>query len=165
LILEAAFEAFAKEGLAVPIDEIARRAGVGAGTVYRHFPAKEDLFKAVISDRMQRLVEKGTELLKSEAPGEALFAFVRLVVLEWGSNRGIADTLAGVDIDVSDLDDELQTATEGLLEAAQRAGTVRPDVTAAEVKALIVACMSVHPHETELVGRVTEIVLDGLRRR
>ena len=52
-VLETAYETFAAEGLSVPIDEIARRAGVGAGTVYRHFPTKEDLFRAVVESRLQ----------------------------------------------------------------------------------------------------------------
>ena len=51
-MLEVAYETFAAEGLSVPIDEIARRAGVGAGTVYRHFPTKDDLYKAVVEDRI-----------------------------------------------------------------------------------------------------------------
>ena len=53
-VLEVAYDTFAAEGLSVPIDEIARRAGVGAGTVYRHFPTKEDLFRAVVDDRLRR---------------------------------------------------------------------------------------------------------------
>ncbi len=56
-VLEVAYETFAAEGLAVPIDEIARRAGVGAGTVYRHFPTKEALFGAVFEDRMRRIAD------------------------------------------------------------------------------------------------------------
>ncbi len=68
-VLDVAYETFAAEGLSVPIDEIARRAGVGAGTVYRHFPTKESLFAAVIENRMQRIVDDGYALLKSEGPG------------------------------------------------------------------------------------------------
>ena len=59
-VLEVAYETFAAEGLSVPIDEIARRAGVGAGTVYRHFPTKEDLFRAVVDGPDQRIVDEGT---------------------------------------------------------------------------------------------------------
>ena len=58
-VLEVAYETFAADGLAVPIDEIARRAGVGAGTVYRHFPTKEDLYKAVVEDRIGNIVDEG----------------------------------------------------------------------------------------------------------
>lgn len=58
-VLEVAYQTFAADGLSVPVDEIARRAGVGAGTVYRHFPTKEALFQAVIADRMHRIIDKG----------------------------------------------------------------------------------------------------------
>ena len=94
-VLEAALEAFAADGLSVPIDEIARRAGVGAGTVYRHFPAKEDLVGAVIDDQMQRIIDGGHALLEAGNPGEALFTFLRSAV-EWSAtNRGLVDALAG----------------------------------------------------------------------
>ena len=56
-VLKTAYETFAAEGLAVPIDEVARRAGVGAGTVYRHFPTKEDLFRAVVDSRIRRIID------------------------------------------------------------------------------------------------------------
>src|SRR6478672_731741 len=100
-VLEVAYETFAAEGLGVPIDEIARRAGVGAGTVYRHFPTKEDLFRAVIEDRISRIVDDGRALLAAGDPGEALFTFLRSTVLQWGAtDRGLADSLAGVGIDI-----------------------------------------------------------------
>src|SRR5256885_17263867 len=90
-VLEIAYDTFAAEGLAVPIDEIARRAGVGAGTVYRHFPTKEDLYRAVIEDRLNRIVADGRALLSSDDPGQALFAVLRSMVLQWGAtDRGLA---------------------------------------------------------------------------
>ncbi len=101
LVLDVAYETFAAEGLSVPIDEIARRAGVGAGTVYRHFPTKEALFRAVIEDRMQHLVDDGYALLESAGPGEAIFAFLRSIVLQWGAtDRGLVEALAGLGIDI-----------------------------------------------------------------
>ena len=162
-VLEVAFETFAAEGLSVPIDEIARRAGVGAGTVYRHFPAKEDLFRAVISDRLQRIVDEGRELLQSGEPGEALFTFLRSMVLEWGTNRGLADALAGADIDLTDVEQAFLAVTGELLRAAQKAGSVRPDVGAAEVKALMVGCQAIQTYNAELAERTVNVVLDGLR--
>lgn len=162
-VLEVAFETFAAEGLSVPIDEIARRAGVGAGTVYRHFPAKEDLFRAVISDRLQRIVDEGRELLQSGEPGEALFTFLRSMVLEWGTNRGLADALAGADIDLTDVEQAFLAVTGELLRAAQKAGSVRPDVGVAEVKALMVGCQAIQTYNAELAERTVNVVLDGLR--
>src|SRR6202011_5302498 len=100
-LLEVAYETFAAEGLSVPIAEIARRAGVGAGTVYRHFPTKEALFQAVIEDRMRRLGDDVHALLESAGPGEALFSFLRSLVLQWGAtDRGLVDAPAGLGIDI-----------------------------------------------------------------
>jgi AcrR family transcriptional regulator len=101
-VLEVAYDTFAAEGLSVPINEIARRAGVGAGTVYRHFPTKGALFQAVIEDRMQHLVDDGYDLLKSDARGEALFTYLRSIVLQWGvADSGLVDALAGFGIDIA----------------------------------------------------------------
>src|SRR6185437_6450260 len=72
-VLEVAYETFAADGLGVPIDEIARRAGVGAGTVYRHFPTKEDLFMAVVDSRLRHVIAAGHALLDDPGPAEALF--------------------------------------------------------------------------------------------
>ena len=79
-MLEAAEEVFASEGLAVPIDEVARRAGVGVGTVYRHFPTKEALFEAIVVARLEALVERAEELCTSDDPGAAMFTFISELV-------------------------------------------------------------------------------------
>ena len=73
-VLEVAYQTFADEGLSVPIDEIARRAGVGAGTVYRHFPTKDDLYRAVIEDRLQSITDAAAvcALANAERPDVVL---------------------------------------------------------------------------------------------
>jgi AcrR family transcriptional regulator len=167
-VLEVAYDTFAAEGLSVPVDEIARRAGVGAGTVYRHFPTKEALFQAVIEDRMQRLVDDGRALLHSEGSGEALFAFLRSMVLQWGAtDRGLADALAGLGIDIAtaapDAEDAFLAMLDELLRAAQRAGTARRDVGVREVKAIMVGCQAMEAYNSALAERVTDVVVDGLR--
>jgi AcrR family transcriptional regulator len=167
-VLEVAYDTFAAEGLSVPIDEIARRAGVGAGTVYRHFPTKEALFQAVIEDRMQRLVDDGRALLSSEGSGEALFTFLRSMVLHWGAtDRGLADALAGLGIDIAtaapDAEDGFLAMLDELLRAAQRAGTARPDIGVREVKAIMVGCQAMEAYNSALAERVTDVVVDGLR--
>src|ERR1035441_8815003 len=81
-VLEAARAAFAAEGIAVPLDDIARRAGVGAGTVYRHFPTKEALFEAVVADQLQLLVGDAREALRADDAGEAFFGFLATVIDE-----------------------------------------------------------------------------------
>ena len=169
-VLEVAYDTFAADGLSVPIDEIARRAGVGAGTVYRHFPTKETLFRAVIADRMRRIIDAGHALLESEQPGQALFAFLRSMVLRWGAaDRGLVEALAGVGIDVNtavpQAEDEFMALLGELLSAAQHAGIARPDVTVPEVKTLMVGCQAMQSYNGELAYKVTEVALDGLRRK
>jgi AcrR family transcriptional regulator len=167
-VLEVAYETFAAEGLGVPIDEIARRAGVGAGTVYRHFPTKEDLFRAVIEDRISGIVDDGRAVLASGDPGEALFTFLRSMVLQWGAkDRGLADALAGVGIDIKDAVPDAEEAFLGLLgellRAAQKARTVRSDVDVPDVKAIVVGCQAMQAYQPDKAARLTEVVLDGLR--
>jgi AcrR family transcriptional regulator len=167
-VLDVAFETFAAEGLSVPIDEIARRAGVGAGTVYRHFPTKEALFTAVIENRMRHAVDEGRALLESEGPGEALFDFLRSIVLQWGAtDRGLVDALAGSGIDIAcaapDTEDAFLAVLGELLSAAQSAGTARKDVDVREVKAILVGCQAMEAYNSAVAERVTDVVIDGLR--
>ena len=169
-VLEVAYDTFAAEGLSVPIDEIARRAGVGAGTVYRHFPTKEDLFRAVIEDRISRIVDDGRALLTSAGPGDALFTFLRSMVLEWGAtDQGLVDALAGVRIDIENAAPDAEGAFLGLLgellRAAQKAGTVRDDLDVPDVKALMVGAQAIQTYRPDTAERLTEVVLDGLRPR
>jgi AcrR family transcriptional regulator len=169
-LLEIAYQTFAAEGLSVPIDEIARRAGVGAGTVYRHFPTKEDLFRAVVEERISSIVDDGRALLSSQNPGQALFTFVRSMVLQWGAaDHGLVDALAGVGIDINEAVPDAEAAFLGLvgdlLAAAQKAGTVRADVDVRDVKAIVVGCQAMQAYTPEAADRLLEVVLDGLRPR
>lgn len=163
-----ASETFATEGLGVPIDEIARRAGVGAGTVYRHFPLKEALFRAVVEDRINRITEEGRALLATEDPAGALFIYLRSRVLQWGAtNRGLADALAGLGIDVEASMPAAEQAFIGvlgdLLRAAQKAGTARRDLDAWDLKAIMVGTQAMQSYRADAAERLTEVVLDGLR--
>jgi AcrR family transcriptional regulator len=167
-VLEVAYETFAAEGLSVPIDEIARRAGVGAGTVYRHFPTKEDLFRAVVERRLGRIIAEGRALLDEPGPGEAIFSFLRSMVLQWGAtDRGMVEALAGLGIDIAqaapDAEDAFLAMLDDLLRAAQNAGTVRRDIGVREVKSILVGCQAMEAYNAELAERVTDVVVDGLR--
>lgn len=167
-VLDVAYATFAAEGLSVPIDEVARRAGVGAGTVYRHFPTKEALFTAVIENRMQRLVDDGHALLETEGPGEALFAFLRSMVLQWGAaDRGLVDALAGYGVDIEcaapEAEDAFKAMLGELLRAAQRAGTARRDIDLRDLKAILVGCQAMQAYDSGLAERATDVVIDGLR--
>lgn len=166
-VLDIAYRTFADEGLSVPIDEIARRAGVGAGTVYRHFPTKDDLYRAVIEDRLHAVTEEGLAVLAADDPGEALYDFL-LSMVRWGdTDQGMVDALAGLGIDVNvvvpDAEAQFLGLLAELLTVSQKAGTVRSDVSAAEVKALLVACQAVQRYDPDVADRVVEMMLDGLR--
>src|SRR5690349_10991534 len=102
-VLETAYETFAAEGLSVPLDEIARRAGVGAGTVYRHFPTKEALFEAVILDRITRFVDVARDLAADGDPGEAFFGFLHRLVVGASASKALVDALAGAPLATADL--------------------------------------------------------------
>ncbi len=169
-VLEVAYETFAAEGLSVPIDEIARRAGVGAGTVYRHFPTKEDLYRAVVEDRIGNIVDEGRALLRADDPGEGLFAFLRSMVLQWGAtDRGLVEALAGVGIDIEtampDVEEDFIGMLDDLLRAGQAAGTVRSDIGVRDVKTMMVGATAVQAANPNEAARLTEVFLDGLRHR
>ena len=169
-VLEVAYDTFAAEGLSVPIDEIARRAGVGAGTVYRHFPTKDDLYRAVVEDRITNIIESGRALLATGDSGEALFTFLRSMVLQWGAtDQGLAEALAGVGMDIAtampDVEADFLEMLGDLLRAAQKAGTVRSDLVVRDVKALMTGASAVQAAYPDTAERVTEVFLDGLRAR
>jgi AcrR family transcriptional regulator len=169
LILEAAFEAFASDGLSVPVHEIARRAGVGTGTVSRHFPTKESLFEAILHSRAERLVDEAARLARSNDPGAAFFEFFSLVIAEGAANLGLAEALAGAGFDLESnakrrgLD--VMGALNDLLARAKRAGAVRADVDAMDVKALISCCLARSQGTADLAARdrMINITRQGLR--
>jgi len=170
-VLEAAIAAFGAEGLSVPIHEIARRAGVGTGTVSRHFPTKEALFVAIIHDRTENIVRQANALAAAEQPGEAFFDFLAVMVNEFAAHLGLADALAGAGFDVetvtgaSSAKHDVIGALRRLLARAQKAGAVRPDVDAADVKALIVASCTRgrRPAADDARRRMVEVISQGLR--
>jgi AcrR family transcriptional regulator len=144
-VLEVAAEVFATEGLSVPVHEIARRAGVGTGTVSRHFPTKESLFEAILLGRMEKLTAEATTLATAY-PATAFFRFFAMIVREGATHKGLAEALAGAGYNLDAVDEESGFDVRGrlraMLAAAQAAGTVRADVTYEDVKALLEGCMS-----------------------
>ena len=169
-VLEAASEAFAEEGLSVPLDEIARRAGVGPGTVYRHFPSKERLFEAVALSSVDQLIERADKFSRAPDAGGAFFTFFSdLVHVAW-SNRALLEALASAGIDfkktaVGSAGDRLKRSVSQLLVSAQRAGAVRSDLTAADLNALLngVLAMQQEGDCKRSLDVVLAVVTDGLR--
>ena len=168
-ILAAADAAFAEEGLGVPVDEIARRAGLGAGTLYRHFPTKEALFEAVLVAHMDRLACYGQQLAGSDRPDQALFEFVGHLASEAASKRNLIDALSGAGFDVKAASSEskaaLEEAFQALLSRAQAAGLVRDDVQVADLMGLVMgACALATGERTECSqSRMLAVVFAGLR--
>jgi AcrR family transcriptional regulator len=168
-VLQVAYETFAAEGLSVPIDEIARRAGVGAGTVYRHFPTKESLLQAIVADRVRRMVDDA-RALAAEDPGQALLTFLTLMVEEGARDQGLVDALAGIGFDIAqaapEAEQRFMDALGDLLARAQQAGTVRPDVDARDVKALLVGCQAMQRYcgDSQQTRRLVQIMRDGMAK-
>ncbi|RSM83469.1 TetR family transcriptional regulator [Amycolatopsis sp. WAC 01375] len=163
-VLAAAEEAFAVNGLAVPLDEIARIAGVGAGTVYRHFPSKEALFQAVVLDRLEQFAREARDLLTAEDPGEAFFDFFKRVVQQASRNRALCDALAettGLGFKAN-AGDDFRSATQALLTRAQAAGAVREDIDGDDLRALIAGCLAAERYSLE-ERHLVRVVIDGLR--
>lgn len=139
-ILDVATQAFADKGLSVSVQEIARRAGVGTGTVSRHFPTKEDLFEAILHEGMSALVDSADRLLENRDAGAAFFEFFEQTLTAAGSDRGFAEHRDAFQERISA--DILCERLGALLRRAQAAGDVRRDVGLPDVEALMVACMA-----------------------
>lgn len=163
-VIEVAAQVFATEGLSVPVHEIARRAGVGTGTVSRHFRTKEDLFEAILRSRLEELTAQADQLGEQEEPGTAFTTFFAVAVHAGAADRGLAERMAAAAGDRDTLGTRLGAQAlcdrlGELLEKAQRVGAVRADITLADVEALMVACMS----REQSLGPITAVVIDGLR--
>jgi AcrR family transcriptional regulator len=169
-VLEAAVAAFAHEGLSVPVHEIARRAGVGTGTVSRHFPTKESLFAAVFVSRVESLAGLARQLSAAPDAGNAFAQFFAALVAEGAANRGLADALTGSGFDlksaVSGPERDVVGAMAGLLARAQRAGAIRSDIDADDVIALVAGCLARRSDPDDLAAqdRLIDVVCAGLRR-
>jgi AcrR family transcriptional regulator len=168
-VLAVAFTAFAHEGLSVPVHEIARRAGVGTGTVSRHFPTKEALFAAVFVSRVEWLASLARRLGEAADAGDAFAEFFAALVAEGAANRGLAEALAGAGFDIkaaaSAPERDVIAAMAGLLARAQVAGAVRPDIDVDDVIALVSGCLARQPAPDDPAARdrLVAVVCAGLR--
>jgi AcrR family transcriptional regulator len=170
-ILRAARAVFAIQGHDAQMDDVAKRAKVGVGTVYRHFPTKESLFQAIVANRIEQLVEHARTLTAERDPGEALFAFLATLVAEGAADQGLVEALAGVGFDLADAapdaEDRFMAALAGLLDRAQEAGAVRSDVDLRDLKTLLVGyqAMQRYNRDPAATRRLLAIVRDGLEPR
>ena len=168
-LIEVAREGFGQRGLALSIHEIARNAGVGVGTVYRHFPTKDSLFEAIILGRVERLVDLARSLAGNAGPGEAFFQFLRAWVAEGVAKRDLVDAITAEGFDVrratSGAAQELRGAIGNLLTHAQEAGAVRADIDFGDLMALLAGTSLAlrQAGDAKLAARLLAVVSDGLR--
>ena len=168
-ILAAAEAVFAEQGTSAPTEEVAARAGVAIGTVFRHFPTKDALLAAMMKELLARLAEEAAELISDGDPATALFTFFARVVEQAAARKTVADLLAdrGIDLRAAGPVATLRRELETLLAGAIEAGAVRNDVGGAEVLALLAATSDAALRsgwDSRLQQRVLAVVFAGLRQ-
>jgi AcrR family transcriptional regulator len=172
-ILDAADEVFGARGAAGSTEDVARLAGVGIATVFRHFPTKQDLLRAVLVAKLERLRDRARDLAASPDPGGAFFDFFTEVVDGAARKVTIIEALMGEGDDGTDgpltqATEEMRQAVGDLLEQAQKADAVRGDVQFPEVYALLVgtsrATAALHL-SNEVKRRLLALAFDALRPR
>lgn len=169
-ILRAAEEVFAADGVTVPIDVVAERAGVGVGTLYRHFPTKESLYEAIVTTRVTRLLATADEFVNDPDPGEALDHFMREFAHQVAEKQDLFEALgqSGIDFKAHFAEPlrELMARIDVLLRRAVDAGVIRGDVETDDILRLIMGTCHAAGHAgTDDVGlqRLVSIVIAGLR--
>ena len=169
-ILEAAEAVFSTDGVSVPIDAVAERAGVGVGTVYRHFPTKEDLFEAIVMTRLEELLELARTKASAESPGTALVAFLQQFASQAAAKHDLFDAMGAAGVDFkercAESVHELKEIVGLLLARAQDAAAVRRDISAEELIGLVMgSCQAAANAGLDEVARqrMVAIVCDGIR--
>jgi AcrR family transcriptional regulator len=167
-VLAAAREAFAEGGESTALEEIARRAGVGIGTLYRHFPTRQALVEALYLDEVEEICRSAAELEGAD-PWEALNVWFERFIAYVATKRALASELLNyLDADASLFKASrasLFAAGEPLLVRAQEAGVVRQDVTIAEVIQMVMGIAKIPAADPSQTERILRIALDGLRYR
>ena len=170
-LLEVAVRAFAHDGPEVTLDAIAKEAGVGIGTLYRHFPTREALVEAAYRSELSRLCDAVDGLLATMAPDAALRAWMDLFVDYMTTKRGMADALRAVIASGGNPYAQsrgfLVAAITTLLSAGIESGTLRGDVAAVDVLASMsgITLSAGEPAQRDQACRLLDLLMDGLRPR
>jgi AcrR family transcriptional regulator len=159
LLIDTAKAAFADVGLNVSLEEIARRAGVGIGTLYRHFPSREAVVEAVYRHEVEQLADAVPQLLKSSPPGEALHKWMHLFVDYIATKRLIAPSLGAATGEASAL---RANSTELITR-----GAVRKDIAPSDLLRAMVGVSYGNPDQAweASARRLIDLLMDGLRRK
>jgi AcrR family transcriptional regulator len=168
-VLDAAEEVFGQGGESASTEEVARRAGVGIATVFRHFPTKAELLEAVLARRFERLRERADGLAGAADPGQAFFGFFTHMVADAAGKIAIAEALAEAGGDAAGTATQASAGLEGavgvLLRRAQEAGAVRGDIGLPEIYSLLIGSSraAAFAHFGQNVNaRALAIIFDGL---
>jgi AcrR family transcriptional regulator len=168
-VVAAAKRLFADEGLDAQMPDVAKAAKVGVGTVYRHFPTKEDLIAALAAERFERLAEKAREGIAAEDPWEGLCEFIRYAAQIQADDRGLCEVMGSRPevMNVSALAVGLDELCEKLVKRAQRAGDLRKDLEWEDIPMIACGLGRITPAEMGPASgrwpRLVEIIIDGLR--
>ena len=169
-ILEAAEAVFSVEGVSAPIDTVAERAEVGVGTVYRHFPTKEDLFEAIVMTRLEGLLALAQSEASAKSPGTALFSYLQEFSRQATAKHDLFDAMgvAGIDFKARCAEklDEMKQRLGLLLKRAQDAGVVRNDTSVDELIGLVIGTCQAAVQaglDENARRRMVGIVCDGIR--
>jgi len=168
-LLEVASDAFAERGVDASLEDIAKRAGVGIGTLYRHFPNRDALVEAVYRRNVELLIAGADELRATLPPDEALAEWMQRFVGYVGTKKGLATYLKSVVSADSDLFEStfarVQETIGRLVSAAAEAGTIRPGIEGMDLlRALSGVClMADAPGGAEQGTKVAALLMDGLR--
>ncbi len=169
-LLTEARSVFAAHGTDASLEDVARRAGVGIGTLYRHFPNRHALLSAVFEDAVGDLLSRSRELLGAPEPCAALVTWLREIIAQAGEYRGLARALMSVTSDhtsaLARCSDPIRHAGAALLTRAQQAGRVREDVAVGDLLQLtnaIALAAEEAPGDPELADRLLQLTLRGLK--
>jgi AcrR family transcriptional regulator len=172
VLLAAAAQAFAEQGTEVSIAEIAQRAGIAKGTVFRHFPAKEDLIAAIMGEIIDDLVGAAVRLSEAPDPAAALLEFMTYGVERLAGNRGLCEVVGRPSLQQASVRagiDHLCEVVEELVDRARRAGAIRAEISGADIVLLLAGvhqtAAPVAHAEPQLWRRYLALVFDGIRAR
>lgn len=167
-LLQAALAVFKTAGVDAPVRAIAEQAGVGIGTLYRHFPQRSDLIIAVFRQQVDACADAAPVLAAEHTPGAALARWMQRYADFIVNKRGLATALHSGDPAFNMLpayfEARLRPALQALLDAAASAGEVRADIEPDDLlRAVGCLCMAAHDDQTDYVRRMVALLVDGLR--